>query len=56
MDGTNRDKLQYFIGDRYLPGDGTKVVMIDGDGNLGLWVVGLNGSTTHIVMKAISYS
>jgi hypothetical protein len=33
----DRNKYQYFMGNRYLPGPGTSVVHIDEDGNSGVW-------------------
>lgn len=56
LDNKNRDKIQYFIGDRYLPDEGTNPIMIDTDGNKGLWVVGQSGNTTHIKMVIMKYS
>lgn len=44
-----------FIGNRYLPEEGTNVLSIEDDLNLGLWVVGRNGSVTHISMINLNY-
>ena len=51
MADKNRDKLQYFMGDRYLPANGMKAIMIETDLNNGAWVVAPNGDVNHIIMK-----
>lgn len=51
----DKDKLQYFIGDRYLPDAGTSVIMIESDKQKGLWVVGASGNVTHIRMVPMTY-
>ena len=43
-----RDKLQYFIGNRYLPGAGTEALSLEDDGAHGIWVVNSEGDSTHI--------
>ena len=55
---SDRDKVQYFIGERYLPGNGQSPEMIFDDGNNGIWVVGdleQNPQITHIKMLDINY-
>ena len=47
----DRDKYQYFIGDRYLPDAGVSVIMIDDDLSSGAWVVSSFGNVNHIIMK-----
>ncbi len=39
MTDKNRDKYQYFIGDRYIPDQGVAPIMIQTDNNMGLWIV-----------------
>ena len=56
---TDRDKIQYFIGNRYLPGNGKSPEMILDDGNNGLWVLGDLNETpqiSHIEMREINYA
>lgn len=53
MPDSNRDKYQYFVGDRYLPD--VKVIMITDDLMNGVWVVGFNGDVNHIIMKTMTY-
>lgn len=40
--------MQYFIGDRYLPGLGTEAISLEEDGAQGIWVTNSDGDTTHI--------
>ena len=52
-----RDKVQYFMGDRYLPENGVNPVMIEADGQNGVWVVGgEKGDATHIEMIKLSFT
>jgi len=44
----NRDKVQHFMGDRYLPDDGKSPVMLETDDKYGVWIVGATGNTNHI--------
>jgi hypothetical protein len=44
------------ISDRYLPGDGSNVISIEDDGQLGLWLVNVEGEVSHIEMKEVSYT
>lgn len=53
---TNRDKVQYFMGDRYLPDDGKSPVYIENDGKWGVWVVGKSGDVNHIKMVKMDYA
>ena len=43
-----RDRVMFFIGNRYLPGEGTEALSIEDDGALGLWVVDSKGAVSHI--------
>ena len=51
MSESDRDKYQYFMGDRYLPSDGASVVMIEDDLLRGVWAVSTSGDVTHIILK-----
>lgn len=50
----DRNKYQYFIGDRYLPGDGTNAVSIEDDGSSGVWVTDNLNEITHIVFAGLN--
>ncbi len=52
---SDRDKHQYFMGDRYLPDNGSSVIMIENDGQNGIWAVSSSGNVTRIEMRRISY-
>ena len=52
---SNRDKVQCFIGDRYLPGNGKNPELIADDGENGIWVLGEDGDSTHIKMIELNY-
>lgn len=41
----------FFIGNRYLPGEGTEALSIEDDDALGLWVVSSKGEVSRIEMK-----
>jgi hypothetical protein len=49
-----RDKIMYFIGNRYLPGKGIEVLSIEDDKEYGLWTVNSEG-VTHIALAEYSY-
>ena len=49
------DRIQYFMGDRYIPGDGKSPIAIFDDKQQGIWVVDATGSVNHINMKPLSY-
>lgn len=51
-EANDRDRVQYFMNERYLP-SGT-IGYIESDNNNGLWVVSENG-VTHIRMETLSY-
>jgi AraC-like DNA-binding protein len=53
---SNRDKIQYFIGNRYLPGNGKSPISIEDDNNNGIFVYGPDNKCTHIIMKPINYT
>lgn len=54
LDETNRNKYQYFIGNRYLPGDGYEVISIVDDASNGIWTLNSAGQSTHIQFVAMS--
>jgi hypothetical protein len=56
MADSNRDKVQYFMGDRYLSDTGFSPIMIETDKNFGVWVVSGTGNTSHIKMIEMTYS
>ncbi len=43
------------MGDRYLPDNGSSVIMIENDGQNGIWAVSSSGNVTRIEMRRISY-
>ena len=43
---SDRDKVQYFIGNRYLPGNGQMIISIEDNGKNGVWTVDQNGTGT----------
>jgi hypothetical protein len=45
----------YFVGERYLPGDGLRVEWIEDDGASGIFVGNPNGQTARIRMVNMSY-
>lgn len=56
---SNGDKLQYFMGKRYLPGNGKAPQKIISDKNNGIWVIGDRTQTpfiSHIRMEKINWS
>jgi hypothetical protein len=44
-----------FIGNRYLPEDGKYALSIEDDLKMGIWIVGRNGSVTHIENLKLMY-
>ena len=46
----DRDRIQYFMGNRYLPDNGSDPVFISDDQDNGLWVVSKSGNLSHIRM------
>jgi hypothetical protein len=52
----NRDKFQYFMGDRYISDLGYTPIMIETDNSFGVWVVSSSGNTSHIKMVEMTYS
>ena len=55
---SDKDKFQYFVGNRYLPGEGKNPVAILDDANNGIWVIGKKDETpliTNIKMLDINY-
>ena len=56
LNNSNPDKVQYFIGDRYLPDDGKNVSFIVDDENNGIWAFDKSGDATHIKMLKMDYA
>ena len=56
LEDSNRDKTMYFIGERYLPGDGKSPVSIEDDKDNGIFVYDTDGNYTHIIMKLMNYT
>lgn len=52
----SRDRVMTLMGSRYLPGDGTQVISIEDDGEMGVWTVNSQGQVTHIGMKSLTYA
>ena len=56
LNDSNRDKIQYFIGNRYLPRDGKSPISIEDDKNNGIFVYDSDGKCTHIIMEQMNYT
>lgn len=50
-----RDKTMYFIGNRYLPGEGFEISCIEDDSSSGVWTANTQGEVSHIEMVPLSY-
>ena len=55
---SSRDRVQHFMGNRYLPGDGKSPRHIVDDGDHGIWIVAEQGQqplVTHLRMVELDY-